>query len=143
MTKSEGVRYEQVVPGILQAMAAVNTAMTAEGLDPKIHHLVQLRASQMNRCGFCVKMHVREALADGETDERLSRVVVWAQTDDFTPQERVALEWTEALTELETGRDLGEIRARLRSHFTDQEIGVLTSAIAMINLWNRMNISRH
>jgi len=143
MTKSAGVRYEQVVPGVMQAMAAVHTAMDAHELDAKIHHLVQLRASQMNRCGFCVKMHIREALEDGETHDRLDRVVVWDQTDDFTRQERVALEWTEALTDLDAGRDLGDIRARLRSHFTDQEIGVLTSSIAMINLWNRMNISRH
>ena len=143
MTKSAGVRYEQVVPGVMQAMAAVHTAMDAHGLDARIQHLVQLRASQMNRCGFCVKMHIREALEDGETNERLSRVVVWDQTDDFTPQERAALEWTEALTDLDAQRDLGEIRARLRSHFTDQEIGVLTASISMINLWNRMNISRH
>ena len=143
MNDNRAVRYEHEIPEILTAMAKVNEAMGAHGLDPMLHHLVQLRASQMNRCGFCVRMHTTEARADGETNERLDRAIVWDSVSDFTDRERAALAWTEALTDLGSRADLGALRARLRAHFSEKEIGLLTSAIAMINLWNRINVSKH
>ena len=143
MRDTKTVRYEQVVPDILESMAGVHQVMDRHGLDRTIHHLVQLRASQINRCGFCVKMHTREARDDGETGERLDRLVVWDQVRDFDDREQAALAWTEALTTLDPKTDLGALRARLRAHFSDEEIGALTATVAMINLWNRINISRH
>lgn len=143
MSDSRAVQYEKHIPGVMQSMAAVHGAIDANGLDRTIHHLIQLRASQINSCGYCIKMHTREARQDGESNERLDRVMVWRQVDDFSADEKAALEWTEALTQLDPKVDLGKIRARLRQHFSEQEIGALTSTIAMINLWNRINISRH
>ncbi len=143
MGNAKTVNYEQEIPDILKSMAGVHQVMDAGGFDRTIHHLVQLRASQINRCGFCIKMHIREARQDGETSERLDRVIVWDQVSDFTDRERAALAWTEALTVLDANVDRGALRSRLREHFTDREIGVLTATVAMINLWNRINISRH
>ncbi len=143
MSDKNVVNYEREIPDILQAMAAVNETMDGHGLDRALHHLVQLRASQLNRCSSCVKMHTKEARQDGETNERLDRLVVWEEVGDFTPRERAALAWTEALTILEPRVDLGALRAVLREHFSDKEIGVLTATIAMINLWNRIGISVH
>ncbi|TQV70744.1 carboxymuconolactone decarboxylase family protein [Exilibacterium tricleocarpae] len=143
MSDTTAVKYEQVVPDVLQSLAGIHDTMDTHGFDRTIHHLVQLRASQINRCGFCIKMHIREARRDGETDERLDRVIVWDQVGDFTEPEQAALAWTEALTSLDAGVDLGALRARLRNHFSEPEIGILTATVAMINLWNRINISRH
>lgn len=143
MSDTKTVNYEQVVPDVLESMAGVHQVMDGHGLDRTIHHLVQLRASQINRCGFCVKMHTREAREDGETSDRLDRVIVWDQISDFSDREKAALAWTEALTTLDPTTDLGALRARLRAHFSEEEIGVLTATVAMINLWNRINISRH
>ena len=143
MSATRAVQYEQEIPEVLKAMAAVHEAMDAYGLDRTIHHLVQLRASQINRCAYCVKLHTKEARRDGETDQRLDRVIVWEQVSDFSEKERAALAWTEALTELDPRTDLSALRARLREHFSETEIGVLTSAVAMINLWNRIGISSH
>lgn len=143
MSDTTAVKYEQQIPDIFTSMAKVHEVMDTYGFDRRIHHLVQLRASQINRCGFCVKMHTREAREDGETGDRLDRVVVWDQVDDFSDRERAALAWTEALTELDPNTDLGALRARLRKHFSEKEIGVLTTTIAMINLWNRINVSKH
>ncbi|MDK1383996.1 hypothetical protein QN224_01075 [Sinorhizobium sp. 8-89] len=75
--------------------------------------------------------------------ERLDRIVVWDQVGDFSEREKAALAWTEALTELEPRTDFASLRARLREHFSDNEISVITSTVAMINLWNRIQISRH
>ena len=143
MSNTNPVRYEAEIPDILKSMAGVHEIMDAHGFDRTIHHLVQLRASQINRCGFCIKMHTKEARDDGETSERLDRVIVWDQVSDFTDRERVALAWTEALTVLDSKADLGLLRAQLREHFSEEEISILTSTVAMINLWNRINISRH
>jgi len=143
MSDTKAIRYEQVIPDIFESMAGVHKVMDAHGFDRSLHHLVQLRASQINRCGFCIKMHTKEARQDGETNDRLDRVIVWHQVSDFSERERAALAWTEALTALDPDVDLGALRAKLRAHFSEPEIGVLTSTVAMINLWNRINISRH
>ncbi|WP_299686520.1 carboxymuconolactone decarboxylase family protein [uncultured Tateyamaria sp.] len=143
MTPTHAITYEHAIPDILQAMANVHGVIAAHGLDPSLCHLVRLRASQINRCGYCVKMHTRDARRDGETADRLDRVIVWNHVSDFTEQEQVALEWTEALTQMDARTDLGTLRARLRDHFSDAEIGALTAEIAMINLWNRINVSKH
>lgn len=143
MTATKPINYLQAVPDVIDAMSQVHVVMDRLGLDRRIHHLVQLRASQINGCGYCVKMHTREARADGETNERLDRLVVWDQVADFSARERAALAWTEALTVLDRRTDYGALRAELREHFSDEEIGVLTATVAMINLWNRIQISAH
>lgn len=136
-------RHDLNVPAVYQAFIAAEEAIGATGLNKTLKHLVKLRASQINGCGFCVKMHVKEARQDGETNDRLDRLVVWRHVGDFTPAERAALAWTEAVTELHRHVDLAPLRAELREHFSDQDVSALTSAIAMINLWNRLQVSNH
>ena len=137
------VRYDLEIPHVLQSLAGAQQTINESELDRKLVHLLRLRASQINRCAFCVKMHTREAREDGETNERLDRVIVWEHVSDFSAAEKAALEWTEALTYLRPGTDLASLRAKLRAHFSDKEIGLITSNIAMINLWNRIQASGH
>jgi AhpD family alkylhydroperoxidase len=137
------VNLFQTLPDVISALTGVHEAIDAHGLDRTLHHLVQLRASQLNACAFCVKMHVREAREDGETSERLDRLVVWEHVSDFSPAERAALAWVEALTLLDRKTDYGALRAALRAHFSDEQISALTATVAMINLWNRIQVSGH
>ena len=143
MSETSPVKYEQVIADVLQSMAGVEDAVGKHNFDPSLRHLVKLRASQINQCAFCVKMHTREARQDGETNDRLDRVVVWRHVNDFNEREKAAFAWTEALTSLDGKADLAAARAQLRKHFTEQEIGLLTATVAMINLWNRIQVSRH
>lgn len=143
MSATQPVNYQKAVPDVLQALGAVHGVIDGHGLDRTLHHLVQLRASQINGCAFCIRMHLREARADGETEARLDRVIVWDQVADFTPAERAALAWTEALTCIERRTDYGRLRAGLRAHFSDEQIAALTATVAMINLWNRIQIAAH
>jgi len=135
------IRYPQQAPAVMQALAQVNPAINALGLDRMLHHLVVLRASQINGCAHCVKMHTREAREDGETSERLDRLVVWRHVNDYTPREKAALAFTEAMTRIDDQSVLPSLRAALREHFSEQEIAALGADIAMINLWNRISIS--
>jgi AhpD family alkylhydroperoxidase len=143
MTTTRPVNYPQTIPAVLRALGQVHETLNQIGLERKLHHLIQLRASQINRCDYCIKLHTNEARQDGETSERLDRLMVWEQVSDFSDKEKTALAWTEALTTLDRAIDLGALRARLRAYFSDEEIGALTSTVAMINLWNRIQISNH
>ena len=137
------VRIDLAIPEVFPTLLKVSETIAAQGLDKKLHHLIHLRASQINGCAFCVKMHLREAREDGETQDRLDRLVVWAHVNDFTEAEKAALAWTEALTTLDHKTDYATLRGRLRQSFTDKEIGALTATIGMINLWNRIQVSAH
>jgi AhpD family alkylhydroperoxidase len=90
-------------------------------------HVVHLRASQINACAHCIDMHVREARADGETNERLDRLIAWRHVEHFSPAGRAALAWTEALTTLSPNTDYARLRSQLRDHFSEQQIGALTA----------------
>lgn len=143
MNETSAVRYEQEIPDIIQALAGVNPTIETYGFDKTVHFLATLRASQINGCAFCVKMHTHEARQNGETNERLDRLVVWEHVSDFTDREKAALAWTEALTLIDKKTDYGALRARLRDHYSEKEIGVLTSLVGLVNMWNRLQVSRH
>lgn len=137
------VNHHQNIPTIAQTLGGVSASFAEHGLDPKLQHLVDLRVSQINQCAFCVKMHIKEARDAGETSERLERLVVWQHVSDFTAAEKAALAWAEALTHVGPGQDYGQLRGELRSHFSEAEISLLTAAIGMINLWNRVQVSNY
>ena len=137
------INYPKEIPAIYQMLGETHGTLDKMDFDRKLSHLVLLRASQLNQCGYCVKMHTREAREDGETNERLDHVIVWPHTDDFTDREKAAFKWTEALTHLENNTDYSTLRAELRMHFSEQEISILTATIVMINLWNRLHVANH
>lgn len=139
----KAVNIHAEIPEAIAALASASQVIAAQGLSPTIAHLVTLRASQINQCAFCVKMHLREAREAGETNDRLDRVIVWRHVPDFTPAEKAALAWTEALTVLTPELDPAPLRAALRDHFSDKEIAALTATVAMINLWNRVQVASH
>lgn len=143
MLQTKAFDYRQQIPQVIQALTTAEKAVADSGIDPQLRHLVKLRASQINGCAFCVKMHLAEARHDGETQERLDRLVVWPHVDDFNEREKAALAWTEALTCLDRGADHGPVKRRLAEHFSDPEIAALTAAIAMINMWNRLMVATH
>jgi AhpD family alkylhydroperoxidase len=104
--------------------------------------LVKLRASQINGCGYCTDMHTKDALAAGEDAQRLHLVAAWREATVFTEAERAALELAEQGTRLadESPGVTDEVWARAAEHYSDEELGTLVMIIAIINLYNRMNV---
>ncbi len=137
------IQVHQRLPAVTQALAGAQKTVAAAAGDRRLHHLVHLRASQLNQCSYCVNMHLREAREDGEQQARLDQLVVWRHVEVFSSAEKAALAWTEALTRLDGDTDLAPLRTRLRLHFGDPEIAALTADIAMINLWNRIMVADH
>ncbi len=114
----------------------------AEGLDPKLAHLVELRASQINRCAYCIDMHTKDARAAGETDERIALVAAFEEADNFFDEkERAALALTEAVTVLTDGFVPDEVYERAAKHFDEKELAQLIATIAVINTFNRLNVA--
>jgi AhpD family alkylhydroperoxidase len=119
---------------------ALEAAIKASPLEPGLLHLVKLRASQINACAFCVQMHTSEALKDGETPLRLHMLVAWRESPLYSPRERAALAWTEALTRLEqTGAPDADWQA-VTEAFSEDERAWLSLAIGAINVWNRVQV---
>ncbi len=137
------VRFDIHTPELLQHLGNIHPIINETGIDTKFQHLIWLRASQINGCGYCAKMHTREARQEGETNERLDHLAVWHSVEDFTDKEKAALAWTEALTTLSPSTDRQSLLTTLRQHYTDKEISALSITIAMINLWNRIQITNH
>lgn len=133
--------YTQVFPEGFKAMVALNRTVEESPLaqrEPKLIELVKMRASQINGCAFCLDMHSKDARAIGEEEHRLYVLNAWRETDFYTPRERAALAWTEALTQLPSAGDLDEEYADLEEVFTEDEIMMLTWAVVAINSWNRV-----
>ncbi|KRW93850.1 carboxymuconolactone decarboxylase family protein [Paracoccus sp. MKU1] len=123
-----------------RALTGFEAALQAGPLEPKLLHLVKLRASQINGCAFCIQMHAAEALQDGETHLRLHMVAGWRDSPLFSDRERAGLAWTEALTLIaQTGAPDADWQA-VEAAFSPDERAWLTLAIGAINLWNRVQV---
>ena len=137
---SERLDYAKISPDLTKAYYAFSMATKAGGLDKTILHLIDLRASQLNGCAFCVDMHVKEAKIHGERELRLHHVAVWRESPLFSARERAALEWTEALTQLPPHGVSDAIYDAVRAQFDEKEIAALSFAVMAINGWNRLSI---
>jgi len=104
--------------------------------------LVRLRASQINGCGFCTDMHTKDALAAGETQQRLNMVAAWREAKVFTEAERAALELAEQGTRIAdaAGGVPDEVWANAAKHYDEEQLGALVATIALINMYNRFNV---
>ena len=125
---------------LYQAYLALDTAVGESGLDKALQELVKLRASMVNGCAYCVDMHSRDALELGEDERKLIAVSAWRESPLFSPRERAAFAFTDAVTRLD---GLDEAYAGAAQEFGDQELTALLYAIVTVNGWNRLAIATH
>ena len=135
------IDYRKYAQQPLQSMLALEKYISESGLDPKLVHLVKMRASQINGCAYCLDMHSLDARAEGESEQRLYTLDAWRETPFFTDRERAALAWTEALTLISHTHAPDDVYDEVKKQFSEKEIVDLTFAIGTINLWNRLAIS--
>jgi AhpD family alkylhydroperoxidase len=132
-----------LLPEVTQALMALGAAAKKDtGVPSKTLSLMHLRASQINGCSVCVDMHARALKHEGETDERIIAVGAWRDAPYFTDAERAALALTEAGTRIADRSEAvpDQIWREAARHYDDRALSMLTLHIAMINLWNRLNI---
>jgi AhpD family alkylhydroperoxidase len=127
-------------PKLIQAMLTLQQAIAGSGLERSLAELVKTRASQINGCAFCLRMHTRDARAHGESEERLYLLDAWREAPCYTERERAALAWTEALTLIAQTHAPDADYAALQAQFDEEEQVALTLLIGAINTWNRIAI---
>src|ERR1700726_2593964 len=135
--RSEYEDFQALAPDAYEIVAALGRAAAKAGIERPLLELIKLRASQINGCAFCVQFHILQGEGLGVPVDKLNLVVVWREAPQFSAWERAALAWTEALTLL-TGGVSDEVYAQASAEFSKKELAYLSSAIALINVWNRL-----
>jgi AhpD family alkylhydroperoxidase len=138
--RSEPNDLKALAPDAYDIVSALGQAAGKAGIDKQLLELVKLRASQINGCAFCVQYHILQSENLGIPVDKLNLLVVWREAPLFSARERAALAWTEALTLLTEGVS-DEVYAQASAEFSERELAYLSSAIASINVWNRLGVA--
>ena len=134
------IDFAKVSPRAVQSMIGLQNYVNNSGLEHRLLELVKMRASQINGCGYCLDMHMKDALAAGETAQRLLLLDAWREAPFYSARERAALEWTESLTLVSENHVPDEVFAAARAQFSEEELVNLSLAVVAINGWNRLVI---
>lgn len=137
---SQSTVYQQC-PRLVTHLMGLAELPVSSSLSPSLLHLVRLRASQLNRCGFCQQMHADEARHDGESQGRLDVLSAWRELNCFTTRERAALAWTEALTLISNDGVSDAVYQTAADEFGAADLIELTTVVLQINSWNRLSVS--
>lgn len=141
MSHSARLPFFSLAPKSLQAMINLSKSASQGAISERLAELVNLRVSQVNGCGVCVDMHWRFLLKMGADPRHLNAVAGWREAPFFSPRERAALAWADALNALPQRDDTDAAFREVREHFNETEIAELSYAIAAIRGWNVLNIS--
>ena len=131
------ISFQETPKGYLDGPMKIGSFLNKSGIDHKLLHLIEFRVSQINGCAFCLDMHYKDAIHEGETEQRLYSLPSWPESPFYTDAEKAALRFAENLTTSCSADD--DIYQALTRHFTKDEIAALALAVAAINMWNRLN----
>lgn len=134
------INYYAAAPTAMKAMMGLERAIAESLLPLSLRELVKIRASQINGCAYCIDMHSKDALKNGEDVRRLMALPAWRETPFFDERERAALLWTETLTEVSKNGAPDEVYSKVAAQFSEQELSELTFVIGAINAWNRFGV---
>jgi AhpD family alkylhydroperoxidase len=137
---SQRINPYGVTPQLLDEFIRYARSVEAAGLEKSLLELVKIRASQINGCAICLHMHADEARRQGESEDRILMLSAWEETGLYTPRERAALAWTEALTRLTETHAPDEAYAAVKAQFSDEDLVKLTLMINVINSFNRFGV---
>jgi len=135
------IDYAHQSPELFRKYLEMSMALKKSSIDEKLKSLVEIRASQLNGCAFCLDMHVKQAKIAGERELRLYHVSIWRESNLFTPKERAALEWTEAVTKLSDHGVSDAVFDAVRKELSEKELTDLTFVLMVINGWNRVSVA--
>ena len=138
---TQRLNYFQQSPELSKKLMELGSLLQNTAIETHIRELVELRASQLNGCAFCVDMHIKMAKIHGERELRLHHVAIWRESTLFSPRERAALAWTEVLTRLPADGVPDDIYERVRTQYSEKELSDLTFLVGAINTWNRLNVA--
>lgn len=130
----------KTLPGGYNAMMQLQKTVDQSSIDPRLLELIKLRSSQINGCAYCLDMHSKDAIAIGENPQRIYVLDAWREAPFYSPKEKAALAWCEALTLISDTAAPDSVYDELSKYFNEKEIMEITFAIITINSWNRLAI---
>ena len=130
-------------PGIYKAMTVADTQLKQFELDTKLQELVRVRVSQINGCGYCIDYHTQDALALGETPQRLFALAAWWETPFFTEEEQAILKLAEEVTRISKHGVTDQTYENALRLLGKQKLAQVIFVTVTINSWNRIAISMH
>lgn len=138
---SQRIQYMKQSPELFRKFLEFSMLTKKSAVEEATLDLVVTRASQINGCGFCVDMHVKQAKMRGERELRLYHLAIWPESPLFSARERAALAWTEALTRLSAHGVSDDVYEAARAQFSEKELSDLTFTVMAINGWNRVSVA--
>jgi len=137
------ITFQDVPKGLYEAMINIETYLKKSGIDHSLIALVKIRASQINGCGYCLDMHHKDALKEGESIQRLYLLPAWKESPVYSEKEKVVLNLTEVLTKISEAEpeEIANAYERVAAHYSKDQIANIILAICQINSWNRLTIT--
>ena len=129
--------FMALMPDVYEPLIAISKAAVAAGVEESLLEIIKIRASQINGCAYCLQFHLNLAAKFQVAQDKLDLVAVWREAPQFSARERAALAWTEALTQITHGVS-DELYADVRTEFSETELAYVSSAVGLINMWNRL-----
>lgn len=137
------INIHELEPNSYKAMIGLENYLRLSGLSRHLIELIKIRASQINGCAYCLDMHTKDALANGEEPRRLFAISAWWESPLFDEKERTALQMTDEITRISEKGLTGDTYKKAKENFSDNEIAQIIIAIGVINVWNRIAVSTH
>lgn len=137
------ININEVEPQAYKAMYALEGYLATTQLSKTHKELIKIRASQINGCAFCIDMHTKDALKNGETNQRIFLLNAWRETDLFSEEEKLILSITEEITLIHDKGLSNETYKKAEQFFDKNFISQIIMAVVTINAWNRIAVSTH
>jgi AhpD family alkylhydroperoxidase len=141
---SDRIHYAHHVPEAMKAMVQLEHLLNNGTVEKPLLDLVRTRISQMNGCVYCLDLHARELRQqshDANIEQKLTLLPAWRDATIYSDRERAALEWAEALTNIQTGHAPDAVYQTTLAAFGEQPMVELTLAITSMNQWNRLGVA--
>jgi AhpD family alkylhydroperoxidase len=138
------ININSTEPNALKAMMGLEAYLSQISISKSLKEFIKIRASQINGCAYCIDMHTKDALKNGETNQRIFLLTAWRETDTvFTEEEKIVLAITEEVTLIHKNGLTDETYEQALKFFTENQIAQIVMAVIVINAWNRIAISGH
>lgn len=135
------ISISDLEPGAYKAMMALENYSKSTQVTPRIKELIKIRASQINKCAYCIDMHTEDAVKIGESERRIYALSAWQESHLFSDQERTVLQLTEEVTNISDKGVSEDTYNRVLSHFSENVTAQIIMLIVVINAWNRIAVS--
>lgn len=138
---TQRIQIDQLEPKAYKPLFELESYLETSTLSAKHLHLIKIKASFINGCGFCIDMHTKEALKAGESEQRIFQLNAFNTSDVFTDEEKALLQITEEITLIHQNGLSESTYNEAIKYFDEHYLAQIIMAICAINTWNRIAIS--